>query len=111
MWTPVSFNDLYDMIIHAEYRLTGEPLNFWKLIKILPEKWQEPQYGKEGGGFWVVAICGYNVIWYNDIEDGFNISRYNKYGTISEYQCCQVLLDDAVIGLLGQLKFDTYDIV
>ncbi|AEV96454.1 hypothetical protein Niako_0052 [Niastella koreensis GR20-10] len=51
MWEPISFNELYDKIITTENRLTGELANFWKLIKIEPEKWQEKQYGKEGGDF------------------------------------------------------------
>ena len=35
-----------------------------------PAKWKEPNFGDEGGGFWIVAICGTKVIWNNDIEDG-----------------------------------------
>jgi hypothetical protein len=79
--------------------------NFWKLIKIIPEKWQEKQYGKEGGGFWVVAICGNRVIWYNDIEDGFNISRYHTYGEIDEYWCNQSKLDGPVSALFNSIQY------
>ncbi len=45
------------------------------------------QYGNEGAGFWVVAIFGKQCIWYNDIEEGFNISPYTTYGKIDEYWC------------------------
>jgi hypothetical protein len=105
MWTPIPFDKLYDLIIETENRIMGEPAGFWKLIKIIPEKWQEKQYGKEGGGFWVVAICGYRVIWYNDIENGFNISRYNKYGEIDQYWCNQSSLEETIIELIGCIKF------
>ena len=30
------------------------------------------------GGFWVVAIVGRNVIWYNDVEEGFDLLRLRK---------------------------------
>lgn len=39
---------------------------------ILPiERRYKKYYGDEGNGFWVVAIYGKNIIWYNDIEDGY----------------------------------------
>lgn len=46
----------------------------WEAIKVTPVKWHEPTYGIDGGGFWVVAIYGSTVVWYNDIEEGFNAS-------------------------------------
>ncbi len=86
MWTPISFDDLYEEIIDFEkYEKSKELLNLWKLIKILPEKWKEPEHGMKGGGFWAVAVIGEQVIWYNDIEEGFDRSRFTEYGTISEY--------------------------
>lgn len=33
----------------------------------------------------MVAIFGQQVIWYNDIEEGFNISEYKTHGEIEEY--------------------------
>ena len=38
-----------------------------------------------GGGFWAVALIGPTVVWYNDIEEGFNRSRYSVYGQIDDY--------------------------
>ena len=111
MWTPISFEELYDKIIMTEQRLMAENEGFWKLIRILPEKWQEEQYGAEGGGFWVVAICGRRVIWYNDIEEGFNISKYHKYGKVDEYWCNQSDLDDTITQLLACMKFGHDSIV
>lgn len=73
MWTPISLKQLEIYILQGELDLSEEELNFWNLIKIQPEKWSEKDYGAEGGGFWVVAIMGKEVIYYNDIEEGFNI--------------------------------------
>ena len=86
-WTPMLLTELEEWILRGELKLSGELLNFWNLIKIPPQKWQEDEYGYEGGGFWVVAIFGNSVIYYNDIEEGFNVSPYINYGHISEYRC------------------------
>ncbi|MEO1675926.1 MAG: hypothetical protein AAFR72_10960, partial [Pseudomonadota bacterium] len=40
-------------------------------------------------GFWVVGIIGQTVLWYNDIEEGFNHSKYSNFGTIDDYWCDQ----------------------
>ena len=105
MWTPILETELYDEILKTETLLNGDLWNFWRLIKIGPEKWEEDEYGKEGDGFWVVAICGRRIIWYNDIEDGFNISTYSTYGRIDEYWCNQYELNEAVIQLYSLIQF------
>ncbi len=88
-WQPISEANLYDLIIESEGEMTAKERRYWDKIKIVPAKWQENSYGKIGGGFWVVGLIGNEVIWYNDIEDGFNISSYSVYGTIDEYSCNQ----------------------
>lgn len=85
MWEPISLEELNSEIGIAKSFLKDELLAFWELIKIEPEKWLEPEYGNESGGFWVVGLFGNKAIWYNDIEEGFNVSTYNNYGTLDEY--------------------------
>jgi len=105
-WKSISLRGLYDKILTIENDLRGsELLSFWQLIKIDPEKWTEKEFGNEGGGFWVVAICGKKIIWYNDIEDGFNISDYKIYGQIEGYYCNQEELSWAVTRLFDSVKF------
>lgn len=104
MWTPISLTELEEWISRGESKLEGESLNFWNLIKIPPQKWRETEYGNEGGGFWVVAIFGNAVVYYNDIEEGFNLSSYNTYGHISEYWCEQSELDWIVKLLYRRIK-------
>jgi hypothetical protein len=72
----------------------------WEAIRITPEKWALPPWGDLGGGFWVVAIIGEMVIWYNDIEEGFNRSNYRRYGTIEQYRCNQDELEHSVQGVM-----------
>ncbi len=104
-WKPISESELYDQIQKSETNLCGEHWNFWQLIQIYPEKWIETAFGDDGGGFWVVAICGKKVIWYNDIEYGFNISDYKTYGKIEGYYCNQDSLSQSVTRLFDLVKF------
>ena len=104
-WKPIPLSELYDDILETEKDLRGELSNFWELIQIFPEKWEENEYGKEGGGFWVVAICGKRIIWYNDIEEGFNISNYNTYGKFDDYHCNQDELEWCIVRLFDLIKF------
>jgi hypothetical protein len=104
IWEPITLEALYDEILLAEEEMVGELLRFWELIQIFPEKWQQIPYDQEGGGFWVVALCGKQVIWYNDIEEGFNVSDYDHYGQIKDYWCNQDELRYPVQQLLSLIK-------
>jgi hypothetical protein len=55
---------------------------------IAPQKWSQFPYGDEGGGFWAV-VFGSKVLWYNAIEDRFNVSHFAEPGRIpdDEYWC------------------------
>ena len=103
-WEPISLSELFDEIQKTEKDLDVELKNFWDLIKIDPVKWEEKDYGEMGGGFWVVAICGYKIIWFNDIEEGFNISDYKTFGEIENYCCNQDELVHVVYRLFQLLK-------
>lgn len=80
----------------------------WEIIKVPPQKWSQESFGKEGGGFWVVAIIGSSIIWYNDIEDGFNRSSYSVLGKINEYFCNQDDLEWQIQNVINQMR-DGYD--
>jgi len=110
MWSPVSLKQLEKLIAHGESELQGELLAFWNSVKIKPEKWEEKEYGKEGGGFWVVAVAGNEIIYYNDIEEGFNISHFETHGQIKEYWCNQTELNYAVIDFFNMLQSRLRDI-
>ena len=78
--------------------------NLWEAIKIDPIKWSQEPYGNQGGGFWVLALIGNTAIWYNDIEEGFNRSKYTKYGQIDQYWCNQDQLEWAVQHILDEIR-------
>lgn len=104
MWTPISLAELKELILRGRLELEEELLNFWNLIKIEPEKWQEKDYVAEGGGFWVVAIFGNEVIYYNDIEEGFNVAEYEIYGHIKTCWANQDALNYTLLGLYERIK-------
>lgn len=81
-WEPITLDGLNDLIKSGEVQLNAEMFRFWKLVKINPEKWAEPEFDNGDDEFWVVGIFGKKIIWYNDIEEGFNVSDYITYGTI-----------------------------
>ena len=84
-WEPISEAALLARVEQGYKCMTEEQKRLWKAIQIRPQKWQQHPYGDAGGGFWAVALIGQTVVWYNDIEDGFNRSTYTKHGTIDDY--------------------------
>ncbi len=101
-WRPTTEGELWDKINRAWESMSLPQRRLWEIIKIDPAKWQENTQGAMGGGFWVVAIYGDTVIYYNDIEDGFNRSIWSVPGTIDEYWCNQDELQWTVQHVLNQ---------
>jgi hypothetical protein len=103
MWSPIELPDLLDSIRSSETVMQPDIRRLWAMIRVEPAKWQQHPWGDEGGGFWVVGLLGRQALWYNDIEDGFNISRYTACGTIDEYWCNHDELHHAMHTLRRQL--------
>jgi hypothetical protein len=103
-WQPISEGSVWDLINAAELRMTAPQQKLWDSVRIIPMKWTEPSYGVAGGGFWAVGVIGSTVVWYNDIEDGFNCSPYRTFGEIEEYRCNQDDLEHVMEDLLAQIK-------
>lgn len=92
MWQPISLTEL-EAVIREDLASAPSPeLRLWEQIRIVPEKWRQQPWGDRGGGFWAVAVIGKRVVWYNDIEHGFDISSYSVYGYIVGYLCSQLEL-------------------
>jgi hypothetical protein len=86
-WKPITRKALLARIAQGYDAMNEPSRRLWEAVRIEPEKWQQHPYGDPGLGFWAVAIVGRTVIWYNDIENGFNRSTYSEYGTIDDYWC------------------------
>jgi hypothetical protein len=103
-WRPIAKKALLARIAQGEARMSPEQRRVWEAIRIEPEKWHQLPFGEPGLGFWAVALIGRSVVWYNDIEEGFNRSRYLAYGTIEDYWANQDELEVAMEYLLTVLN-------
>ena len=101
-WQPISLADLHSRIDEGVRQMTPSQLRLWRMVATPPEKWNLHPWGDAGGGFWAVAVIGRIVIWFNDIEDGFNKSAYIETGAIGEYFCNQDELHWSIGRLLGE---------
>jgi len=103
-WTPFTESEIWDEINSSWDRMSISQRKLWEIIRIDPEKWKQDPWGNEGNGFWVVAIIGKTVVWYNDIEEGFNHSTYSQYGEIEEYWCNQDELEWTVQHIINAIE-------
>jgi hypothetical protein len=103
-WKPISRAELQGRIRQGQARMTPAQLRLWEAIRIGPVKWHQHPWGDAGGGFWAVGLIGRTVLWFNDIEDGFNRSGYTTYGTIDDYWCNHDELEVAVQYVLNALE-------
>jgi len=103
-WKPISEAQVLDLINESRKCMNPLERRFWDAISFHPEKWQQHPYGASGSGFWAVAVIGRTVVWYNDIEHGFNRSQYLKFGQIPQdgYWCNQ---DDLEVQIKQLMDF------
>jgi hypothetical protein len=95
-WKPITEPELLALLQADEAELDQAEAALWQLIRIPPAKWAQHPHGDEGAGFWAVAVFGLHVVWFNDVEDGFDISSYQRYGLIDEYRADQLTLKHVI---------------
>lgn len=100
-----TFEELSFEISKGEKEMSSANFQFWNEIKFTPTKWTEHEFGDESGGFWAVAKYKNFILYYNDIEDGFNISEFEKDGEIKEYGAEQDELQFALIKLKKWVEY------
>ena len=106
-WSPITLGELSDLVTTSLAVMQARDRRLWDLVRVPPVKWCQHPWGDLGGGFWVVGLIGRQVLWYNDIEDGFNVSRYDEVGTITEYWSNQDELHHVIIRLNQQIDAKT----
>jgi hypothetical protein len=102
MWKPKSLSDLNAMIAEDLKACAPELRALYARTQVPPEKWGQAPWGDPGGGFWAIAVHEGRVLWYNDIEAGFNVSPFSRWGEIGYYVCNQDELQYALPKLAGQ---------
>jgi hypothetical protein len=103
-WQSISLADLLARIEQGFGRMTEQERALWLAVRLPPQKLHQLPYGVEGDGFWVVGIIGSTVLWYNDIEEGFNRSLFSTFGTIDDYWANQDELEIAIRYLFNALS-------
>ena len=103
-WQPVSGEELDSLIHSSLLECEEEAHRLYNIVRIQPEKWALDPRGNEGGGFWVVAVAGAWAVWYNDIEEGFNVSSFSVWGEIESYQCDKLGLHHILRRMLGSIQ-------
>ena len=102
-WKPIDQRDLDALVAGGLSDCSEELRQLFARVQVPARKWQLSPWGDAGGGFWVVAVHRDRVLWYNDIEEGFNVSRFEVSGQIldGEYWCNQDSLCWALPRLIG----------
>ena len=95
---------LWDLINDAWERMSLPQKRLWEMIRVEPKRWMQEPYGKHSGGFWVVGLVGQIAIWFNDHEDGFQCTAYERPGEITEYGSLQFGLEEILQHLLNELE-------
>jgi len=108
MGSTVSREQLMTEMASALERADDAVREAWERIRIEPEKWQCSPWGDASGGFWVVAERPGSVVWYNDIEGGFNTSRFTNRGVIDEYWCNQTEFSEFLRTLPEALRAEEF---
>jgi hypothetical protein len=106
VWRPISESELCELIARELAECSSEEQAWFARVAVPATKWQQSPWGDLGGGFWAVAVVDDRVLWYNDIEDGFNVSRFDVSGTIpaGEYWCNQDSIKWALPALAGKAR-------
>lgn len=88
-WSPIQKFELAELIASGLAEADDSVREAWERIRIEPQKWRCSPWGDDGGGFFVVAVSGDSVIWFNDIEGGFNTCSFRGRGIIDDYRSNQ----------------------
>ena len=96
----IAKSELFNIMLKSQSRMSLQQRTVWSAINITLSKWQISLEGDAENSFWAVGILGQRVLWYNDVEGGFNNSHYFQYGVIGEYFTAKDTLEDAVQKLI-----------
>jgi len=87
LWNPLTKSEILTELFLAEQYLDSTLEKFWNRIRISPVIWKCVDVIEDH--FWIVAKSDSYVIWYNDIEEGFNLSTFKTEGEIQQYSAYQ----------------------
>jgi hypothetical protein len=100
----ISESMIWDEINTAELRMSPPLAKLWEAVRIIPQEWKHRKHNCVEDHFWIVAIWGNKVIWYNDIESGFDLSTYSDFGAIDERGGNQFELEMALQHVMNSIE-------
>lgn len=102
---PLDAEDLAAMLLRELADCFEAQRELFARTRIEPARWRLSPWGDGIGDFWAVAVHRDRVVWFNEIEDGFNVSTFTVQGEIptDQYWCNQDLLKWALPRLEGDM--------
>ncbi|MEH6595805.1 MAG: hypothetical protein V7736_09690 [Colwellia polaris] len=100
-WSPISEFELHKLIKDQSEVLEQPELDFYNSIKVSLELTPIDRFGKIENVF-VLAKFNDLVLFYEDIEEGFEITSLNSNGVISEYGANQYELSHVIHQLMNR---------
>jgi predicted esterase YcpF (UPF0227 family) len=94
-WEPISAAELEDLLSQQLTDCEPELVAVFETYKVAPFRAPIDRYGREESVF-VVARKGDEVLYFEDVEDGFNFSPISPHGKILEHWCNQDELKHAL---------------
>jgi len=86
---PLTLRELESMIAEGLVGVDDAVCDAWEAMRISPVRWQCSPWGDDRDGLWVIAEHDGMVVYYNEVEGGFNTSPFAERGVIAEYYCNQ----------------------
>lgn len=104
VWNPCSLEQLQTVMVEELAECSADLRAYFFRVRFAPEKWQLEPWGDAGGGFWAVAADANRVLWWNDLEGGWNVSSFETRRRIpgGQYWCNQDALKCALPLLAGR---------
>jgi hypothetical protein len=87
-WESITKDELLEAIRQQCLELNAEELSFFNEIYVPLEKARILRYGNIEEVF-IVAKLGELIVFFEDVEEGFEISELNDEGVITEYGASQ----------------------
>ena len=87
-WKPATIEEVNQIVVRDLNQCDAEQLAVFEKYRVAPFSAPIERYG-DAGSVVVVARNGDQVIYYEDVEEGFNVSPISPGGRVLEHWCNQ----------------------
>jgi hypothetical protein len=100
-WKPTNRREIEEILAQQVADLSEDERQAFERFRLEPYQAPITRYGKNEKVF-VVARNGDEVMYWEDVEEGFNISPFDRSGQITQHWCNQDSLKFALARWLGR---------